>query len=156
MSRSLNKAQIIGNLGADPEIRSTTSGTRVATLSVATSRSWNDREGQRQEKTEWHRVVCWDKLAEICEKYLKRGDRVYIDGSIEYRQWEGQDGQTKYTTEIRAREMIMLGGSGESGGPTARSGSAAARTSDAGSGSGSNDFSDFSSESLAGEDDLPF
>lgn len=158
MSRSLNKAQIIGNLGADPEIRSTTSGTRVATLSIATSRSWNDREGQRQEKTEWHRVVCWDKLAEICEKYLKRGDRLYIDGSIEYRQWEGQDGQTKYTTEIRAREMIMLGGSGDSGGPPARSRATAAQTSGSGSGSdsGSSDFSDFSSESLAGEDDLPF
>ncbi|MGI9039192.1 MAG: single-stranded DNA-binding protein [Gemmatimonadota bacterium] len=158
MSRSLNKAQIIGNLGADPEIRSTTSGTRVATLSVATSRSWNDREGQRQEKTEWHRVVCWDKLAEICEKYLKRGDRVYIDGSIEYRQWEGQDGQTKYTTEIRAREMIMLGGSGDSGAPPARSRATATQTSGSGSGSdsGSGDFSDFSSESLAGEDDLPF
>jgi single-strand DNA-binding protein len=152
MSRSLNKAQIIGNLGADPEIRSTTSGTRVATLSVATSRSWNDREGQRQEKTEWHRVVCWDKLAEICEKYLKRGDRVYIDGSIEYRQWEGQDGQTKYTTEIRAREMIMLGGSGDSGGEPARTRSEAGQASR----SASNDFSDFSSESLAGEDDLPF
>jgi len=152
MSRSLNKIQIIGNLGADPEIRSTTSGTRVATLSVATSRSWTDRSGQRQEKTEWHRVVCWDKLAEICERYLKRGDRVYIEGRIEYRQWEGQDGQTKYTTEIRAREMIMLGGSGDAGG-SSRSGSgesyAPVPASD-------EDFSDFSSDSLAGEDDLPF
>jgi single-strand DNA-binding protein len=96
--------------------------------------------------------VCWDKLAEICEKYLKRGDRVYIDGSIEYRQWEGQDGQTKYTTEIRAREMIMLGGSGDSGGEPARTRSEAGQASR----SASNDFSDFSSESLAGEDDLPF
>lgn len=152
MSRSLNKAQLIGNLGADPEIRSTTSGTRVATLSVATSRNWNDREGQRQEKTEWHRVVCWDKLAEICEQYLKRGDRVYIDGSIEYRQWEGQDGQTKYTTEIRAREMIMLGGSGDGGSAPAQSRTGAAQT----SGAPADDFSDFSSEALAGEDDLPF
>jgi len=152
MSRSLNKIQIIGNLGADPEIRSTTSGTRVATLSVATSRSWTDRSGQRQEKTEWHRVVCWDKLAEICERYLKRGDRVYIEGSIEYRQWEGQDGQTKYTTEIRAREMIMLGGSGDSSGsPRSSSGGdyAAVPASE-------QDFSDFSGDSLAGEDDLPF
>lgn len=151
MSRSLNKAQIIGNLGADPEIRSTTSGTRVATLSVATSRSWTDRSGERQEKTEWHRVVCWDKLAEICERYLKRGDRVYIEGRIEYRQWEGQDGQTRYTTEIRAREMIMLGGSGDSGG--------ASRSSSgnyAGVPASDEDFSDFSGDALTGEDDLPF
>lgn len=153
MSRSLNKAQIIGNLGADPEIRSTTSGTRVATLSVATSRSWTDRSGQRQEKTEWHRVVCWDKLAEICERYLKRGDRVYIEGRIEYRQWEGQDGQTKYTTEIRAREMIMLGGSGDGGGSSRSRGEDDSYASVPGS---DQDFSDFSDDSLAGEDDLPF
>ena len=148
MSRSLNKVQLIGNLGADPEIRSTTSGTRVATLSIATSRRWNDRQGQQQEKTEWHRVVCWDKLAEICERFLKRGDRIYVEGSIEYRQWEGQDGQTKYTTEIRARELIMLGGR-DGGGeqPRSRSSSSAAP---------SGDFSEFSNESLAGEDDLPF
>lgn len=151
MSRSLNKAQIIGNLGADPEIRSTTSGTRVATLSVATSRSWTDRSGQRQEKTEWHRVVCWDKLAEICERYLKRGDRVYIEGRIEYRQWEGQDGQTRYTTEIRAREMIMLGGSGDAG-----ASSRSSRDSYANAPASEQDFSDFSGDSLAGEDDLPF
>ena len=151
MSRSLNKAQIIGNLGADPEIRSTTSGTRVATLSVATSRSWTDRSGQRQEKTEWHRIVCWDKLAEICERYLKRGDRVYIEGRIEYRQWEGQDGQTKYTTEIRAREMIMLGGSGDGGGSSRSRGESYASVP-----ASEEDFSDFSDDSLAGEDDLPF
>ncbi len=153
MSRSLNKAQIIGNLGADPEIRSTTSGIRVATLSVATSRSWTDRSGQRQEKTEWHRVVCWDKLAEICERYLKRGDRVYIEGRIEYRQWEGQDGQTRYTTEIRAREMIMLGGSGDAGGSSRSRGEG---DSYANVPSSDQDFSDFSDDSLTGEDDLPF
>ena len=150
MSRSLNKAQIIGNLGADPEVRSTSGGTRVATLSVATSRSWTSRSGERQERTEWHRVVCWERLAEICERYLSKGDRVYIEGRIEYRQWEGQDGQTRYTTEIRAREMIMLGGSGDAS--PSRSGGrrqAPSRQRD-------DDFSDFSSEALAGEDDLPF
>lgn len=145
MSRSLNKALIIGNLGTDPEVRSTNTGTRVATLSVATSRRWTSRSGEQQEKTEWHRIVCWDKMAEICERYLKKGDRVYIEGRIEYRQWEGQDGQTRYTTEIRAMEMIMLGGSGgrepySQGQP-------------AGSGS---DYSDFSNDALAGDDDLPF
>jgi single-strand DNA-binding protein len=145
MSRSLNKATIIGNLGAEPEVRSTNSGTRVATLSVATSRRWTSRTGDQQEKTEWHRVVCWDKLAEIAERYLKKGDRIYVEGRIEYRQWEGQDGQTRYTTEIRANEMIMLGSSGE------RDSVRSAPMPAAGS-----DFSEFSSEALAGEDDLPF
>jgi single-strand DNA-binding protein len=145
MSRSLNKATIIGNLGAEPEVRSTNSGTRVATLSIATSRRWKSRTGEQQEKTEWHRVVCWDRLAEIVERYLKKGDRVYIEGRIEYRQWEGQDGQTKYTTEIRANEMIMLGSTGEA----APAQSGPSRGSDS-------DFSEFSSDALAGEDHLPF
>ena len=148
MARSLNKAMLIGNLGADPEVRSTPSGTRVATLSVATSRSWTDRGGAEQEKTEWHRVVAWDRLAEICERYLKKGDRVYVEGRIEYRQWEGQDGQTRYTTEIRAREMVMLGGRADAGG-NARGAGRGDRSADA-------DYSDFSNDSLAGEDDLPF
>ena len=145
MSRSLNKATLIGNLGADPEVRSTNTGTRVATLSVATSRRWTSRSGEQQEKTEWHRVVCWDKLAEIAERYLKRGDRLYVEGRIEYRQWEGQDGQTRYTTEIRASEMIMLGSSGGRDGyeQSVPAGQTA-------------DFSEFSNESLAGDDDLPF
>jgi single-strand DNA-binding protein len=151
MSRSLNRAQLIGNLGADPELRSTTSGTRVATLSVATSRRWTDRSGQTQEKTEWHRVVCWERLAEICERFLKRGDRVYVDGSIEYRQWEGQDGQTRYTTEIRARDMIMLGGRGDTGGSPPDPG--AYRSAEPAK---KQEMSEFSSEALDGEDDLPF
>lgn len=121
MSRSLNKAQIIGNLGSDPEVRSTSSGTRVATLSVATTRTWTDTStNESKEKTEWHRVVAWDRLAEVCEEYLEKGDRVYVEGRIQYRQWEGDDGRTRYTTEIRARELIMLGGSRErapAGGP---------------------------------------
>lgn len=150
MSRSLNKALIIGNLGTDPEVRSTTSGTRVATLSVATSRRWTGRGGEQQEKTEWHRVVCWDKLAEIAERYLKKGDRVYVEGRIEYRQWEGQDGQTRYTTEIRAFQMIMLGGSGDGAGLDRGGESRRFESRD------ESEFSDFSSEAVAGEDDLPF
>ncbi|WP_419935066.1 single-stranded DNA-binding protein [Candidatus Palauibacter sp.] len=146
MARSLNKATLIGNLGADPEVRSTNAGTRVATLSVATSRRWTSRAGEPQEKTEWHRVVCWDKLAEICERYLSKGDRVYVEGRIEYRQWEGQDGQTRYTTEIRALEMIMLGSGG--GGRESYSSTEA--------GPAKSDFSEFSNKSVAGEDDLPF
>ncbi|TFG66729.1 MAG: single-stranded DNA-binding protein [Gemmatimonadales bacterium] len=147
MSRSLNKVQLIGNLGADPEMRSTTTGVRLAKLRIATTRRWNDRQGQPQEKTEWHNVTCWDKLAEICERYLKRGAQVYVEGSIEYSQLEGKDGQTKYFTDIRARELIMLGGR-DGGGDQAQSRSSTAAPSD--------DSSDFSNESLAGEDDLPF
>ena len=110
MARSLNKALLIGNLGADPEIRTTSDGTKVAGLSVATNRNWTDREGQPQERTEWHRVVAWGNLAEIMEGYLTRGDRVYIEGEIQYRSYEDRDGATRYLTEIRARELVMLGG----------------------------------------------
>ncbi|MFO7587223.1 MAG: single-stranded DNA-binding protein [Gemmatimonadota bacterium] len=156
MARSLNRAEIIGNLGADPELRSTTSGVRVATLSVATNRSWTDRQGQAQEKTEWHRIVCWDRLAEVCERFLKRGDRVYVDGSIEYRQYQ-QDGQTKYITEIRAREMIMLGGRGESAdvGESAPSRGRSRQGGTPGGGQGG-EYEDFSNDALSPEDDLPF
>lgn len=153
MSRSLNKVQIIGNLGADPEMRSTTTGVRLAKLRIATSRRWNDRQGQQQEKTEWHSVTCWDKLAEICERYLKRGSQVYVEGSIEYSQVEGQDGQTRYYTEIRARELIMLGGR-DGGGEQSWSRSSSSSSSSNAAPSG--DLSEFSNESLAGEDDLPF
>ena len=112
MARSLNKALLIGNLGSDPDIRTTADGTKVAGLSVATNRNWTDRDGQAQERTEWHRVVAWANLAEIAEQYLSRGDRVYIEGEIQYRSYEDRDGQTRYVTEIRARELVMLGGQG--------------------------------------------
>jgi single-strand DNA-binding protein len=112
MARSLNKALLIGNLGSDPDVRTTADGTKVAGLSVATNQSWTDREGQPQERTEWHRVVAWAGLAEIAEQYLSRGDRVYIEGEIQYRSYEDRDGQTRYVTEIRARELVMLGGQG--------------------------------------------
>lgn len=154
MSRSLNRVQIIGNLGADPELRTTTGGARVANLSVATSRRWNDRQGQEQEKTEWHKVIFWENLAEVCEKYLKRGDRVYVEGSIEYRQYEDKEGQTRYITEIRGREMIMLGGRGENAQFDASSRSAG--PSRGGPSPAKDSFEEFSSDSLTPEDDLPF
>lgn len=109
MSRSVNKAIIVGHVGSDPEVRATNSGVRVATLSVATGRQWTDKAGAKQEKTEWHRAVAWDKLAEIVERYVKKGDRLYIEGEIEYRSYE-KDGETKYMTEIRVRDLVMLGG----------------------------------------------
>ncbi|MGH7530458.1 MAG: single-stranded DNA-binding protein [Gemmatimonadales bacterium] len=112
MSRSLNKVMLIGNLGADPEVRSTNNGSRVATLSVATSRQWTGQNGEKQEKTEWHRVICWNNkgsgLADIAEKYVKKGDKVYIEGRVEYRTYEDREKQTRYVTEVIARELIML------------------------------------------------
>jgi single-strand DNA-binding protein len=114
----LNKVTLIGNLGADPEVRTTTGGGRVATFSLATSRSWNSPSGEKQEKTEWHRCVVWNSkvstLADIVERYLKKGDKAYVEGRIEYRQWQDKEGQTRYTTEINVRELLML--SGKSGG----------------------------------------
>jgi single-strand DNA-binding protein len=110
MARSVNKAIIVGNLGSDPEIRTTPNGARVATLSVATNRRWADKSGATQEDTQWHRVIAWNKLAEIVEQYLKKGDRVFVEGRIQYRQWEDQNGQKRYSTEIVALDMVMLVG----------------------------------------------
>src|SRR3982750_3201702 len=120
MSRSLNKVTLIGNLGNDPEVRSTTGGNRVATFSLATSRAWNDASGAKQEKTEWHRCVVWNtktsQLADIVEKYVHKGDKLYVEGRIEYRQWQGKGGQTAQRTENNVRELIMLTARGGGGG----------------------------------------
>jgi single-strand DNA-binding protein len=104
----INKAILIGNLGADPEIRYTQSGTQVATFNIATTERWKGQDGQMQESTEWHRIVAWNRLAEICGEYLNKGSRVYIEGKIQTRKWQDQNGNDKYTTEIVAREMKML------------------------------------------------
>jgi single-strand DNA-binding protein len=106
----INKAIIIGNLGHDPKISSTQSGILVANLSVATSERYKDKNGIQQENTEWHRIVAFGRLAEICEQYLKKGDKVYVSGRIQTRQWEDRDGNKRYTTEIIIRELQMLGG----------------------------------------------
>ncbi len=123
MSRCLNKATLIGYLGADPEIRTTPGGARVAQFSLATSRRWNDREGQPQEKTQWHRVVVWDSLPRtfgFVEKYLRKGDRAYIEGEIDYRSYETDNGDTRWTTEIKASDVLAAGelggGDGQRGG----------------------------------------
>lgn len=105
----INKAIIIGRLGADPEVRQVSSGNSVATLSVATSEKWTDRDGQAQERTEWHRVIAWGKLAEICGKFLAKGRQVYVEGRIQTRQWEDSQGQKRYTTEIVANTVQFLG-----------------------------------------------
>ena len=116
--RGINKVILIGNLGADPELKYTPSGSAVSNFTLATNESWVDGKGERQEKTEWHRIVVWGKLAEICNEYLKKGSKVYIEGRLQTRSWDGQDGNKRYTTEIVARDMQMLdsregGGRGE-------------------------------------------
>jgi len=149
MSRGVNKVILIGNLGSDPEVKYTTSGVPVANVSLATSESWTDKQsGERQEKTEWHRLVIWRKTAEIAGQYLRKGSKIYVEGRLETRSWEDQSGQKKYTTEIVVNDMQMLdsrgdsmdrGGGGESGPPLPE-----APGSDSGGGE------------EAGDDDLPF
>jgi single-strand DNA-binding protein len=124
MSRSLNKVQLIGNLGKDPELKYTPSGVAVATFSIATSESWKDQDGNQQEKTEWHNIVAWRKLAEICGEYLKKGKKVYLEGKLQTRNYE-KDGVKRYVTEIVADQLIMLDGGGGSGAGRSSSGSAA-------------------------------
>ncbi len=117
MARGVNKAIIVGNLGADPETRYTPSGTAVANIRVATTESWKDRQsGEQQERTEWHRVVAFNRLAEIIGEYLKKGSQVYIEGKLQTRKWQDQSGNDRYTTEIVANDMQMLGGRGGGGG----------------------------------------
>ena len=120
MSGSLNKVILVGNLGRDPEVRNTQSGDKVANLNIATSERWRDRDGNNQEKTEWHRVVLFGKIAEVAERYLKKGSKVLIEGKLQTRKWTDQTGQEKYTTEIVVSgfggNMTMLDGRGEGGG----------------------------------------
>ena len=113
MARGINKVILIGNLGQDPEVRFTPSGTAVANLNLATTDTWMDRQsGQRQERTEWHRVVMFNKTAEIAQQYLKKGSKVYIEGRLQTRKWQDQNGQDRYSTEIVANDMQMLDGRG--------------------------------------------
>lgn len=175
MSRSLNKATLIGNVGNDPEVRTTTGGSRVAQVSLATTRQWNGSNGEKQEKTEWHRLVLWNSkganLADIVERYVKKGDRLWVEGRIEYRQWQDKEGQTRYTTEINVREMIMLSsrsgadsGDADNGGRSrgfaerARAGApAGAAASEAATGAkAADDFEDFPGALEDEDDDLPF
>lgn len=167
MARSLNKAILIGNLGSDPDVRTVSSGTKVAEFSVATSRQWNGRDGQKQEKTEWHRIIAWgyspdkDGLAGVAERFLRKGERVYVEGQIEYRSYEDKDGVTKYITEIRASELIMLGsreggGDFESSAPRARAASAGGNKGGGSKGGGGRDYEDFQAPAFDDDDDLPF
>jgi single-strand DNA-binding protein len=144
MSRSLNKVMLIGNLGSEPEIRTTSSGTKVAKLSLATNRTFQDRGGQQQEKTEWHRLTFFGRLADIVEQWAHKGDRMYVEGRLEYSQTQDDQGVTKYWTDIVVNEMVMLGAGtgGEAGG---------------GGGGGGQRYSGPPEPNLSEpEDDLPF
>lgn len=124
---SLNRAQIIGNLTRDPELRTTSGGQNVANFGVATSSVWTDAAGQRQEKTEFHNIVAWAKLADICAQYLAKGRRVFIEGRLQTREWETQDGQKRRTTEIVATDMIMLDRPSQGGTPSSADAAAASQ-----------------------------
>ncbi|GAB5408197.1 MAG: single-stranded DNA-binding protein [Balneolaceae bacterium] len=122
---SLNKVMLIGRLGQDPEVRYTQANTAVATLNIATSERYKDGNGEFQEKTEWHRVVAWGRLAEICQQYLHKGSLIYIEGPLQTRQWEDKQGQKRYTTEVKALQMTMLDSKGSGGGNQINQGSGA-------------------------------
>lgn len=173
MSRSVNKVTLIGNLGNDPEVRTTAGGSKVATFSLATSRQWNSPGGEKQEKTEWHRCVAWNSqwagggkgtgagmgLADIAEKFCRKGEKVYVEGSIEYSQWKDKEGQTRYTTEIRVRELVLLGSGGGRGGDfdsDSDSGRSRAPARSGGRPAGENTFEDFPAALEDQDDDLPF
>lgn len=165
MSRSLNKAMLIGNVGGDPEIRTVGTGGKVAQFSLATSRTWNDQSGNKQEKTEWHRCVVWNSsrgsgLADVVERYVKKGEKIYVEGEIEYRQWQDKDNQTRYTTEIRVRELMLLGGRAgggdDMGSAPSRSAAPARAKPQAKPAAGGDDFTDFPGALEDEDDDLPF
>jgi single-strand DNA-binding protein len=113
---SVNKVILVGNLGRDAELRYTPGGAAVATLNLATTEIWNDKEGQRQEKTEWHRVILWGKQAETLNQYLQKGKQIYVEGRLQTRQWDDKDGNKRYTTEVRGDRVVLLSGGGGGGG----------------------------------------
>jgi single-strand DNA-binding protein len=163
VSRSLNKVTLIGNLGNDPEIRTTSNGSKVANFSLATTRQWNSASGEKQEKTEWHKCIAWNTggkgtgLADIIERYVKKGDKLYVEGRIEYRQFEDKEKQTRYVTEINVREILLLGGkTGGGGGGDSFEGSAPRSRPAAGAKKSGGDFEEFPGALDAEDDDLPF
>lgn len=157
MARGINKAIIVGNLGKDPEVRYSANGAAITNITVATSDVWKDKNtGENQERTEWHRIVFFGRLAEVAGEYLKKGSQVYIEGRIQTRKWQDQGGQDRYTTEIVANEMQMLGGRGGQGEPQYQSVSGGRERESSGGGSrgapaqaGDSQFDDF-------DDDIPF
>ncbi|MDC1175709.1 single-stranded DNA-binding protein [Bacteriovoracaceae bacterium] len=152
----INKVILIGRLGQDPELKYTPGGAAVANFSMATSESWSDKSGQKQERTEWHRIVVWGKLAELCNQYLAKGRQAFIEGSLQTRSWEDQQGQKKYTTEIVAKNVQFLGGQASQG--TGDSAGRQQEQQNAGPSNGSvmNQDYDISTDSNFTSDDIPF
>ena len=151
MGKSINKVILVGRLGRDPELKYTASGTPFCRFSMATDDSWTDKgSGERSERTEWHNIVVWDKLAEICNNYLTKGRLVYIEGSLQTREWDYKEGVKRKTTEVRARDMVMLGGGGGGAGGGEGGGGGGPRPS-GGPSSGGGDGG-----SAITDDDIPF
>ena len=145
---SVNKAILVGNLGRDAEIRFTAGGTPVATVSLATTEKFTDREGQKKEDTQWHRIVIWGKTAESLHEYLTKGKQIYVEGRLQTRQWDDKDGTKQKTTEIRADKIVLLGGGGGGGGQRARGGYAEASADHA--------PADMAAVDAPHDDDIPF
>ncbi len=144
----VNKVILVGNLGRDPELRYTKNGQAVCNFSLATTENWNSRDGQREERTEWHRIVAWAKTAELCSQYLSKGRSVYIEGQLRTRDWEDRDGNKRQTTEIHAQTVQFLGGRGGNGG----GGGGGAGS----SGGGPSEDRGFGGPASGGDDDIPF
>jgi single-strand DNA-binding protein len=161
MARGINKVILIGNLGADPETRAMPSGTTVANLRIATSESWRDKQsGEQQERTEWHRVALFGRLAEIAGEYLKKGSQVYIEGSLRTRKWQDKQGNERYSTEIIGNELQMLGGRGGSGAGAGAGagaeGSARPHAEESGGGGGGSGGGSKGGSGEEFDDDIPF
>jgi len=154
---NVNKVILIGNLGGDPELRYTSSNMPVVNFTVATNESWVNKEGTREERTEWHRVIAWGRLAEICNEKLRKGSQVYIEGRIQTRSWEDQTGQKRFVTEIVTNEMVILGGRAVEGAAPPASGSEAGGQGSTPDSAGSDEsYEDFQPPSQDADDDLPF
>lgn len=153
---SVNKVMIIGRLGQDPELKYTPAGAAVCNFSLATSDAWTDKSGQKQERTEWHRVVVWGKLAELCNQYLAKGRQAFIEGSLQTRSWEDQNGQKRYTTEINCRNVQFLGGMDKSQGQTVDRSMSQEQPQQPAQGSVMNQNYDVNADSNFTADDIPF
>ncbi|MBS1958516.1 MAG: single-stranded DNA-binding protein [Bdellovibrionales bacterium] len=164
---AINKVILIGNLGQNPEVRYSPSGQAVCNLSIATNEAWTDKNGQKQEKTEWHRAVVFSKLAELCGQYLQKGRQIYLEGKLQTRQWQDKDGQTRYTTEVVAQTIQFLGGNAGAGQGRGNNDysqnqnygggqQAGGNNYSSGPAAPSNDNSNFQAEPSFTEEDVPF
>lgn len=150
----VNKAILVGNLGRDPELRTTPNGQSVVNFTLATSENWTDKSGERQERTEWHRIVVWGRTAEMCNQYLSKGRTVYVEGRIQTREWEDKDGNKRYTTEINANTVQFIGPRTDGGGGGGYSGGSSSGSGGGGGGRGTSDGPPDAGPPM--DDDIPF